>query len=162
MTTGSVDTVERAVHKTNEWLAELTREPFIEDRAEAWRVLRAFLQTLRRQLTIDEAAQLGAQLPEMLRGVFYEGLDPSRQPERLDRNDFLSRLEESAGLDGAGEAAAAAAAVTRVLRNRISEGEVDEALSQLPKEIRDVLEGDGGRRAKGSSRNQAAPAGRGA
>src|SRR3954468_20250061 len=49
---------------------------------DAWRLLKGYLQTLRDELTLDEAAQLAAQLPLVLRGAFYEGFDPSRQPTR--------------------------------------------------------------------------------
>jgi uncharacterized protein (DUF2267 family) len=104
-------------------------------------VLRAYLQVLRDRLTIDEAAQLAAQLPHLLRGVFYEGFDPGGQPEKIrDRDVFLSRLAARGQLADTGEAAAAAAAVTRVLRRHISAGEIEDVLSQLPTEIREVLD----------------------
>jgi uncharacterized protein (DUF2267 family) len=35
----------------------------------------------------------------------------------------------------------AAAAATRVLRRHVSQGEIDDVLAQLPKEIRQVLQG---------------------
>ena len=41
----SVDAIERSVHKTNEWLSDLADELGTEDREEAWRVLRAYLQS---------------------------------------------------------------------------------------------------------------------
>jgi uncharacterized protein (DUF2267 family) len=56
-----------------------------------------------------------------------------------DREAFLARYAERAQLDGAGHAARAAEVVTRVLRSRISEGEVDDVLSQLPAEVREAL-----------------------
>src|SRR3954451_25395273 len=117
MTAGSsVDSIERTVHKTNEWLGDVAEELGTEDRAEAWRVLRAYLQVLRDRLTVDEAAQLAAQLPHLLRGVFYEGFDPGHQPERIrDRDELLARLAELARLRSSDEAARAAAAATRVL-----------------------------------------------
>src|SRR4051812_22115102 len=141
MPTHTIGPIERSVQKSNEWVAELAGELGTEDRAEAWRALRAYLQVLRDRLTIDEAAQLAAQLPHLLRGVFYEGFDPGHQPEKIrDREVFLGRLAERAELADADDAAAVAAAVTRVLRRHISAGELDDVLSQLPTEIREVLE----------------------
>jgi len=103
--------------------------------------LRAYLQVLRDRLTIDEAAQLAAQLPHLLRGVFYEGFDPGHQPEKIrDRDVFLARLADRAQLPDADEAAAAARAVTRLLRRHVTLGELEDVLSQLPTEIREVLE----------------------
>jgi uncharacterized protein (DUF2267 family) len=136
MTTTRVDAVERSVQKTNQWLHELAAELDTDERT-AWRVLRAYLQVLRDRLTIDEAAQL----PHLLRGVFYEGFDPGHQPEKIrDRDVFLARLADRAQLPDADEAAAAAATVTRLPRRHITPGELEDVLSQLPTEIREVLE----------------------
>jgi uncharacterized protein (DUF2267 family) len=141
MTQGSVDSVERTVQKTNEWLKDLAGELGTDDRDEAWRVLRAYLRVLRDRLTMDEAAQLAAQLPHLLRGVFYEGFDPGHQPEKIrDRDVFLARLADAAQPNDMAEAAAAAAAATRVLRRRITPGELDDVMAQLPGEIRELLE----------------------
>jgi uncharacterized protein (DUF2267 family) len=140
MSTGTVDSIERTVHKTNEWVNEVARELGTDDEAKAWRVLRAFLETVRDRLTVEEAAQLGAQLPQLVRGAFYEGFDPTRQPVKLrDREEFLQVVAERAQLADLDEAARAAAAATRVLRSRITEGEFDDALAQLPAEIREAL-----------------------
>jgi len=135
----TVDAVQRTVQKSNEWLHDLAADLGVDERT-AWRVLRAYLHLLRDRLTVDEAAQLAAQLPHLLRGVFYEGFDPRRQPERIrDREVFLERLRERAQLADAEEAANVAAAATRVLRRHITEGEFEDVLAQLPAEIRDVL-----------------------
>jgi uncharacterized protein (DUF2267 family) len=142
MPTGTVEAIERSANKANEWVADLERELDGADEALAWRVLRAYLQVLRDRLTIDEAAQLAAQLPHLLRGVFYEGFDPGHQPEKIrDRDAFLARLADRANLNDTSEAAQAAAAATRVLRRHVSQGEIDDVLAQLPKEIRQVLQG---------------------
>jgi uncharacterized protein (DUF2267 family) len=141
MSVRSVDAIERSVHKANEWLKDLTHELGIDDEEAAWRVLRSYFHVLRDRLTVDEAAQLAAQLPHLLRGVFYEGFDPSRQPEKIrDRDTFLARLAERAQLPDQSEAQRAATATTRVLRRHITKGELDDVMSQLPKEIRGVLE----------------------
>jgi uncharacterized protein (DUF2267 family) len=139
MTLSSVDGIESSVHKTNRWLSELAEELGTEDRNEAWRVLRAYLQLLRDQLTVDEAAQLAAQLPMVLRGAFYEAFDPGHQPAKVrDREQFLSTFAERTQLDP-GRAEQAVEAATRVLRRHITAGEFDDVLSQLPSELREVL-----------------------
>jgi uncharacterized protein (DUF2267 family) len=139
MSVQSVDGVERSVHKTNDWLSDL-EELLGANRDEAWRILKAFLQVLRDELTLDEAAQLAAQLPLVLRGAFYEGFDPSSQPAKLrQRERFLELLAERAQLDGTAEAERAAQAAATVLRRHVTEGELDDVLSQLPSEVREVL-----------------------
>jgi uncharacterized protein (DUF2267 family) len=141
MPTTHVDAIERSVQKTNQWLHELAADLDTDERT-AWRVLRAYLQVLRDRLTMAEAAHLAAQLPHLLRGVFYEGFDPGHQPEKIrDREAFLARLADRAQLSDTGEAAVACVAVTRLLRRHITAGELDDVLSQLPAGIREVLEG---------------------
>jgi uncharacterized protein (DUF2267 family) len=138
----SIDSIQRAIQRTNDWVSDLQRELGIDDSAYAWRALRGYLHTLRERLTIDEAAHLSAQLPQLLRGVFYEGFDPSHQPERIrDRETFLAHLARKASLADPAQAACVAAAATRVLRRHIATDEVDHALAQLPAPIRDVLDG---------------------
>jgi uncharacterized protein (DUF2267 family) len=140
MASTTVDAIERTVQKTNEWVAEMARELDTENREEAWRELRGYLHVLRDRLTVEETAHLGAQFTHLLRGVFYEGFDPTRQPEKIrDRDAFLARLAEEARTDP-DQASRVAAAGTRVLRRHISEGEVDDVMSQLPDEIREVVE----------------------
>jgi len=143
MTVASVHSVERTVHKTNEWLSDLVAELGIEDRDDAWRFLRGYLHVLRDRLTVDEGAQLAAQFTHLVRGVFYEGFDPGHQPEAIrDPEVFLARLAEAADLRDPEETPGRVAiACTRVLSRQITSGEFDDVLSQLPKEIRAVLLG---------------------
>jgi uncharacterized protein (DUF2267 family) len=141
----SVDTIERNYHEANEWVNELCRELGTNDEALAWRVLRADLQVLRDRLTIDEGAQLAAQLPHMLRGVFYEGFDPGHQPQKIRHaDDFLHRIAERAELPDVTGAQPAAAAATRVLRRHITEGEFEDVMAQLPEEVRAALDDESG------------------
>jgi uncharacterized protein (DUF2267 family) len=140
MTVASVHSVERTVHKTNQWLDELAAELGVEERDEAWRILRGYLHLLRDRLTIDEGAQLAAQFTHLIRGVFYEGFDPGHQPEKIREADlFLERLADATELLDTEQAARAAAACTRVMANHITEGELDDVLAQLPRPIRAVL-----------------------
>jgi uncharacterized protein (DUF2267 family) len=141
MSIRSASSIERSVHKTNEWLSDLEAELGSEDRDDAWRILKAYLQVLRDRLTVGEAAQLAAQLPLILRGAFWEGFDPGRQPARIrDRDEFLELLAERAQLEGSGEATRAAEAATRVLERHVTGGELDDVLAQLPTDVREVLQ----------------------
>ena len=142
MSVSSVDSIERAVHKANDWLNDLSRELATTNREFAWRVLRAYLQILRDRLTIDEAAQLAAQLPRLLRGAFYEGFDPGHHPEKIrDRETLLAEFVERAQLPDPEDGPAALAAATRVLRLHVTHGEVCDVVAQMPADIREALAG---------------------
>jgi uncharacterized protein (DUF2267 family) len=140
MTTNRVDVIDRSVEKTHIWLSELAEELGSDDRHYAYRVLRAFLHALRDHLPIDEAASLAAQLPIFIRGIFYEGWDPSGAPEHARSLDiFLARIANEAGLAGETEASIAATAANRVLRRHISAGEAGSVLHELPGHLRRLL-----------------------
>jgi uncharacterized protein (DUF2267 family) len=139
MSIGSADAVERSVHKTNEWLSDLAAELGDIDREDAWRILRAYLHVLRDELTVDEAAQLAAQLPLVLRGAFYEGFDPGNQGKVRHGDEFLSRFAQLAQRPDTVEAVRAVEAATRVLQRHITGGEWGDVLAQLPSDVRKVL-----------------------
>ena len=137
----SPDSIGSTVAKTREWINETAAELGTEDRREAYRVLRAFLHVVRDRIGVNEAAQLAAQLPELLRGASYENWVHSRTPERYrDRDTFLRKLAEQALLAGETGASYAAAAAVSVLRRHVSEGELEDVLAKFPVELRELLE----------------------
>lgn len=108
-------------------------------RREAYRDLRAFLQTLRDRLTVDLAAELGAQLPMLVRGIYYEAWDPSRAPVKMKADEFVEVFIERAVLPPEREPLAALKAAARVVGRHVSEGETENVLLSLPLEIRVTL-----------------------
>ena len=108
-------------------------------------MLRAFLHALRDHLPVGEAAALAAQLPIFVRGVFYEGWDPSRTPEHArDLDSFLARIASEARLGGETEASFAATAANRVLARHVSAGETESVLGVLPEHLREFLSSENG------------------
>jgi uncharacterized protein (DUF2267 family) len=133
--------IERSVEKTHVWLKELADELGDEDRHYAYRALRAVLHALRDRLPVDVTAKLAAQLPTLIRGIYYEDWDPSRTPLPIhDVDAFLERVAHEGRMAGETEASLAVAAVTRILRRHISAGEIDELLAVLPDKFRVLIE----------------------
>jgi uncharacterized protein (DUF2267 family) len=134
--------LERSVEKTNVWLRDLCAELESDDRQYAYHVLRGFLHALRDRIPIDESAQLSAQLPMLIRGIYYEGWVPSHTPQTYhDLRSFLDRVAAEANLAGETEASFAAAAAARVLRAHVSAGELVDVISVLPPPVREVFTG---------------------
>jgi uncharacterized protein (DUF2267 family) len=73
MSATALDVFETTVNKTNRWLNELMQIMGLKDRQKAYLALRAVLHALRDRLTLEQVAQLGAQLPMLIRGFYYEG-----------------------------------------------------------------------------------------
>ena len=135
-----VDLIDRSVEKTNVWLKELAEDLGVDDRKFAYRVLRAYLHAVRDRLMVDEAAQLAAQLPELVRGIYYEGWVPSRTPtSERSVDEFLRRIADEALLPGETEASYACSAAARLLRRHVSEGEIADVVAVFPEELRVIL-----------------------
>jgi len=111
-----------------------------EDQRYSLRVVRAVLHALRDRLPVDDAAHLASQLPELLRGVFYEGWRPSTTPHSYhDLTGFLDRVAVEAGLAGDTEAAYAAEAVATVMRRHVTPGELAKVQAVLPRPVAALL-----------------------
>ncbi len=135
-----VDVIDTTVQKTYQWIDEISEELGGVGRREAYRDLRAFLQTIRDRLTVDLAAELGAQLPMLVRGIYYEAWDPSQAPVKMKAEEFVEVFIDRAVLPPEREPLAALGAAARVLRRHVTEGETENVLLSLPLEIRRLLE----------------------
>ena len=126
------------LQKTNEWLDEIRNELAVEDRRTAYLVLRATLHALRDRLPLEETAHLGAELPMLIRGFYYEGWRPAQQPIKMHAQEFLLRVEEE--LAGGNSVRLDSEMVVRtvflVLSRRIATGEIDQIEQSLPKDLR--------------------------
>jgi uncharacterized protein (DUF2267 family) len=101
--------------------------------------LGAALQTLRDRLSVDEAAQLAAQLPLFVRGLFFEGWHPASTPVRASRPEELTALFEQKSGDGrAIDPERAIAASFEVLRRHVSRGELASLANVLPASLAEL------------------------
>lgn len=126
---------------TGRWIEDLMIELGTSDPRRAYSVLRAVLHVLRDRLSVDEAVNLGAQLPTLVRGFYYDGWRPEGRPDRYrHKMEFIDGVaKEYRGLAVA-ERDAAVEAVFRVLSRHVSDGEVRQVRDQLPAEVRDLWE----------------------
>ncbi|MFE2994667.1 DUF2267 domain-containing protein [Nocardia sp. NPDC059246] len=129
-----------AIHTGRIWLRTVADRLGTDDRMQAHRALRAWLHTVRDRLDIGVAAHLSAQLPTLLRGVYYEGWTPGRVPVRHDPQSFLDQFARTADVSTE-EARRMSAAVTDALAQLFSPGQLDHVLAQLPVPLRRVLLG---------------------
>jgi uncharacterized protein (DUF2267 family) len=137
---GQPSAIDRSVQKANIWINEMAGEMGTEDEDRAYSVMRAYLHALRDRLTVDEAAQLAAQLPQLIRGIYYEGWDPSSTPVRYHKfPEFIDRMADETPFNDAGDASKAINAAASVLRRHVTEGEIEDIRSTLPKDLQPVV-----------------------
>jgi len=138
MSTTRTGVFDHAVQSANTWVRDVAEAFPTEDRRFAYRVLRAWPHTLRDRLTVQSTAHFAAQLPELVRGMYYEGWNPSRVPEKYDRDVYVDRLAHEANISTK-DVPKAAAAVASALARHLGAGQLDKVLDQLPAPIRDLL-----------------------
>ena len=130
---------ESTYQTTSRWLEQLMRELDWNDAHRATHALRAVLHALRDRLTVEEAVDLGAQLPMLVRGLYYEGWVPAGKPVKERRKeDFLTHIADQFRHDPEVFPEAVAWAVFKLLESRVSAGEIGDVLHVLPAEIRSL------------------------
>jgi uncharacterized protein (DUF2267 family) len=141
MSATGLEVFDTTLQKTNSWLKELMEE-MSWDRHKAYQALRAVLHALRDRLTVEEVAELGAQLPMLIRGIYYEGWDPTGKPvKQRHREQFLARIREYFKTDDDVDPETIARAVFCLLSKRVTSGEIEDVKHILPREIRDLWPG---------------------
>lgn len=133
--------VKRSAEAAHVWYGDVAGELGTEDLHYAARVLRAVLHALRDRLTVEEAAQLAAQLPTLIRGIYYDQWKPGGTKHLAhDIDAFLEHVAAEGQMAGETEASHAVAAVARVLHRHVSEGELDDVLAILPAKLRPLFQ----------------------
>jgi uncharacterized protein (DUF2267 family) len=136
MSVTGLDVFDTTIHKTNAWLSELM-ERLHCSRHDAYIGLRATLHALRDRLPVDEVAQLGAQLPMLVRGSYYEGWDPTGKPVReRSLEGFLAGIAVELPNDMDPEPIARA--VFSLLAAHVTAGEIEDVQYVLPARLRDL------------------------
>jgi uncharacterized protein (DUF2267 family) len=139
MKTTGIISIDHAPQVVAEWLNLLQQDLGWPDRGRAYLLLRETLHAVRDFLTVDEAADLSAQLPLLIRGIFFEGWVPANTPSKLRSvDDFHDRVMVHFSDDPPIEPDVAVAAVFSVLRRKISAGEYRQVAWAMRKPLRDL------------------------
>ncbi|MEV6140166.1 DUF2267 domain-containing protein [Nocardia sp. NPDC051990] len=126
-----------AVQTAHDWLRAIA-DSLDSDPAFAYRALRAWLHTVRDRINVSSSAHLAAQLPELLRGAYYEGWVPSHVPVRHGTAEFVTHFARAAGIDR-DEVGLVAGAVTIALADLFSPGQMNRIFAVLPMHLYGVL-----------------------
>lgn len=139
---------DHTLQETHQWLNEIAGEIGNPDRQLAYHALRGVLFALRDRITVEEVMNLSAQLPLLIRGIYFEGYNVAGKPEKYHADEFLARVSRELHKVGPANAEKATMAVLRVLDRHVTLGETNDIYYALPKDIRrlwPVLEMEGNR-----------------
>ncbi len=138
MSTAGLEVFDKTLQTTNAWLQDVMHDHG-PDRQVAWRILGVVLRALRDRLSIETSVHLGAQLPLLVRGTYYEQWHPTRHPAHSrDADAFLKEIATHLSDLCPINPETAAQSVFKVLIRHIDRGQVDKVRNALPSHIRDL------------------------
>jgi len=129
---------DRSFQHAQEWIKDVMDAMKSEQPEDASRALHAVLPALRDRLPTIEGAHLAAQLPLLLRGMFYEQWRPSDTPTKeRTLGAFMHKVGAHLPTDQI-DPEAATRAVFTALDRRVTPGEVEKVRRALPGELREL------------------------
>jgi uncharacterized protein (DUF2267 family) len=132
--------LDTSLQRTHEWLRDIGHALGFDNERAAYAALRATLHAVRDRLPVELVAHLGAEMPMLVRGIYYEGWHPSAIGlKAAHADDFCESMRGE--LQGHGElqdAERVARSVLRVIDQRIAPGQVERVLDALPRGVREL------------------------
>ncbi len=140
MSATGLEVFDTTLQATHVWLEEVRNGLGWNDRRKAYHALRAVLHALRDRLPVNEAVDLAAQMPMLIRGFYYEGWRPAGKPVReRSLDEFLTHVTDAFLFDAEANAREIAKTVFHVLARHVSAGEIKDVRQALPREIGELF-----------------------
>ena len=137
MSAVGLESIDHTVQLTHIWINDLDARLGCENKHRSYRLLRTVLQAVRDWLPVNEAAGFGAQLPELIRGIYYEHWRPAATPvKQRHRADFVARIDSAFKTDPLLFTADGITAVFELLSEKVAAGEIEKVRHALPADIR--------------------------
>ncbi len=129
---------EKHHQKAKAWIGEISESLAVNERA-ALTLFKAVTHAIRDRLPIEEAIQLGAQFPVILKGFYFEGYSTKGKPQKMTRlEEFYEKVMElSENIDINPEIITSD--VIKIIEKKISPGEIEDIISNMPKHLKDVF-----------------------
>ena len=139
MSATGVESLDHSIQETNLWLKAIMRRLDTDDRHLAYVALRAAFHALRDRIPPENAVHLGAQLPTVIRGLYYEGWHMAGTPTKERHlQQFLDHVGWTLGPRSKLDPERAARAVFDVMWEKVDPGEVAKVINMFPEELRDL------------------------
>jgi len=129
---------DEAVRSAEEWVDDITKRLGWRDSARGYLALLAAHRALRDCLQRDDAIYLGAQLPILLRGLYYDGWHRGAHSVARKRDAFLGRIHDSIHRDPAVDPEHVARAALALLTARLPAAELEDAKAATPSDLHNL------------------------
>ncbi len=142
MTQTQIDSFDSTLQKTTTMIKAIQDRFEWVDRNQAYVALRSVLQTLRDRLTVEHAAGLGAQLPMLVRGFYFEGWKPSQVPLKMNKDEFVGEVERQIDpLSYDIPTEEMIKGIVAIVQDYTDPNEMRKIKKTLPNDIQDMLDG---------------------
>jgi uncharacterized protein (DUF2267 family) len=119
------------------WINDLSARLRWYNKLRSYRLLRTVLQALRDWLPHNEVADFGAQLPTLLRGVYYKHWRPAVTPvNKRSKAEFMARIDDAFAIDPIVVTPDTVTAVFELLSEKIGAGEIEDVRQLVPADLR--------------------------
>ncbi|KAB1941070.1 DUF2267 domain-containing protein [Micromonospora sp. ALFpr18c] len=137
MADAMISAFESSLDKTNLILKDIeTAYGWPKDRRnQSYAALRTVLHLLRDRLPVDESVEFAQQLPVLVRGIYFDGWNPSDVPIKLNRDDFLYEVRQGFPYDVDGGPERVTQVVLDTLRQHVTQGEWQDVKDTMPKDL---------------------------
>ncbi len=137
MSAVGLESIDHTVQTTHLWIKELDERLGWVDKHRSYGLLRCVLQALRDWIPVNQAANFGAEFPELLRGVYYEQWRPAATPvKERHREAFMARIDRCFSNGRVLVAPEAVTTVFEFLSTKISAGAIEHVRHELPADVR--------------------------
>ena len=134
-----VHVFDSSIEDGNVWLKAVMEHMGSDDPQVAHMTLRAALHALRDRIPPESAVHLGAQLPTIIRGIFYEGWHMAGTPTKERHLEpFLDHVKQDVSARVDLDLEVGVRAVFAAIFEHIDPGEVAKVMRLLPQEIREL------------------------
>ncbi|AEB45720.1 MULTISPECIES: DUF2267 domain-containing protein [Micromonospora] len=133
--------IESSVDKTNLILKDIEQAygwPKAQ-RNQSYAALRTVLHLLRDRMPVQESVEFSAQLPMLVRGIYFDGWQPENVPIKLNRDDFLYEVRQGFPYDAEGGPQRVVQVVLETLRRHITQGEWDDVRATMPDDLVQIM-----------------------
>lgn len=135
----SLPIIEHGAEQALVWIHELRDTLQLKQDRSAYAALRAVLHALRERLPLKESADLAAQMPTFIRGVYFEGWSPKEGAKPVRSTEAFTQqvMDMLKGHDEI-HAQKAIRAVFAMLDDKISHGEMNDVIGNFSVEMRQL------------------------
>ncbi|WP_446214170.1 DUF2267 domain-containing protein [Micromonospora sp. IBSANI012] len=110
-----------------------------EQRNQSYCALRTVLHLLRDRMPVQESVEFSAQLPVLVRGIYFDGWKPMDVPIKLNRDDFLLEVRRHFPYDVEGGTERVVQVVLDALSRHVTQGQWDDVKDTMPSDLQRMM-----------------------